>query len=85
VEKVPFLLIRFQGTCPRIFVIACIILAALIAEFFILEGTIGISVPSDRNSALSTLEIRDQGRELHFITLNKRFTVVFLDGSRHSS
>jgi hypothetical protein len=69
----------------RIFGLAAIVLAALIGEFFILEGTIGISVPSDRNSALSTLEIRDQGRELHFITLNKRFTVVFLDGSRHSS
>jgi hypothetical protein len=60
----------------RIFVIAGIVLAVLIAEFLILEGTIGISVPSERNSALSTLEIRDQGRELHFITRNKRFTVV---------
>jgi len=60
----------------RILVIAGIVLAALIAEFFILEGTTGISVPSDRNSALSTLEIKDQGRELHFITRNKRFTVV---------
>ncbi len=80
-EKVSLLLARFQGfkdnlPTKRIFVIAGIVLAALIAEFFILESTIGISVPSDRNSALSTLEIRDQGRDLYFITRNKRFTVV---------
>jgi len=60
----------------RVFVIAGIVFAVLIAEFLILEGTIGISLPSDRNSALSTLEIKEQGRELHFITRNKRFSVV---------
>lgn len=60
----------------RVFVIIGIFLSALIAEFFFLEGTIGIGRPSDRYSALSSLEIKVQGRELHFITRNKRFTVV---------
>lgn len=62
----------------RVFVIIGIFLSALIAEFLILEGTIGIGRPSDRYSALSSLEIKVQGRELHFITRNKRFTVVDL-------
>lgn len=53
-----------------------VLIGALVAEFFLLEGTIGISLPSDRNSALSTLEIKAKGTGLHFITRNKRFTVV---------
>lgn len=60
----------------QIFGIVCVVLAVAIAEFFILEGTIGISLPLDRNSALSTLEIQAKRTELHFVTRNKRFTVV---------
>lgn len=53
-----------------------VLVGALVAEFLLLEGTMGISFPSDRNSALSTLEIKTKRAELHFITRNKRFTVV---------
>jgi hypothetical protein len=55
-----------------------VIVIALIVELFILEGTIGISFPSDRYSGLSTLEIRLIGTEEHYITKNVRFTVVDL-------
>jgi hypothetical protein len=58
------------------FVTGGIVVAALIAEFVILEGTIGVSLPSDRYSAVSTLEISSKRTGLHFITRNKRFTVV---------
>jgi hypothetical protein len=60
----------------RAFAVPALLIAALVAEFFLLEGTIGISLPSDRNSALSTVEIKEQGTSVHFITRNKRFTVV---------
>jgi hypothetical protein len=54
-----------------------ILVVALIAEFLLLEGTLGVSLPSDRNSALSTIEIRMKGNGAdHFVTQNKRFTVV---------
>ena len=54
-----------------------ILVVALIAEFFLLEGTLGVSLPSDRNSALSTIEIKMKGNGAdHFVTQNKRFTVV---------
>jgi hypothetical protein len=51
-------------------------LAALIAEFVILEGTIGISFPGDRYSALSSVEIRPTGLEQRFVTRSNRFAVV---------
>jgi hypothetical protein len=53
-----------------------LILAALIAEFFILKGTIGISLPSDRYHATSSVEIWPTGLDQHFITRNYRFSVV---------
>jgi hypothetical protein len=62
----------------KFFAIILIILVALVAEFFILEGSIGISIPSDRYSALSSLEIGSKKSERHFIANNYRFTVVDL-------
>lgn len=57
-----------------------ILVIALIVEFAVLEGTLGVSLPSDRNSAVSRIDIKVRGNEgaQHFITLNKRFTVVEL-------
>jgi hypothetical protein len=63
-------------TTKQLFVVVSIVVGALIAEFLFLEGTIGISLPSDRYSALSSLEIKDKATGLHFITRNRRFTVV---------
>jgi len=60
----------------RAIVFPLILVVALIAEFFLLEGTLGVSLPSDRNSATSRIDIKVKGTEPHFITLNKRFTVV---------
>ncbi|HET9407677.1 MAG TPA: hypothetical protein VFO39_10605 [Candidatus Sulfotelmatobacter sp.] len=61
----------------RAIVFPVILVVALIAEFFLLEGTLGVSLPSDRNSALSTIEVKVKGNGAdHFVTLNKRFTVV---------
>jgi len=60
----------------RLFVVMFIVLGVLVAEFLVLEGTIGISLPSDRYSAWSRLEIKTKGVELHFITRNSRFAVV---------
>jgi hypothetical protein len=56
--------------------VALLILGALIVEFFILEGTIGTSLPSDRYHAISSVEIKPTGLEQHFITRNYRFSVV---------
>jgi 4-carboxymuconolactone decarboxylase len=53
-----------------------LILVALIAEFFILEGTIGISLPSDRYHATSSVEISTRGLDQHIVTRNYRFSVV---------
>lgn len=49
---------------------------ALIAEFLLLVGTVGVSLPWDRYSAVSTLKIETNLSRLHFITDNKRFTVI---------
>ena len=46
------------------------IVGIALAEFFVLEGTFGISLPSDRHSALSTAEIRTQALETHYVTHN---------------
>jgi hypothetical protein len=67
-----------------VFILVVILPVALIAEFVILEGVLGISLPSDRGSAVSSYEIREKGTELHFITRNKRFSIVDL-WSRHGS
>jgi hypothetical protein len=72
---------RFVGT-------GIIGVSALLAEFLVLEGAIGISGPSDRYSALSRLEISVKGTSLHFITRNSRFSVVDLltdHGSGHEA
>ena len=66
------------------FILAVILPVALIAEFVVLEGVHGISLPSDRGSAVSSYEIRQKGKELHYITRNKRFSIVDL-WSRHGS
>jgi hypothetical protein len=54
-----------------VFILAVILPVTLIAEFVILEGDVGISLPSDRGSAVSSYEIRQKGTDLHFITRNK--------------
>jgi len=76
---------RFAAVIRRpVFILAIIFPVALIAEFVVLEGVHGISLPSDRGSAVSSYEIREKGTELHFITRNKRFSIVDL-WSRHGS
>jgi len=61
----------------RAIVFTVILVIALVAEFVLLEGTLGVSLPSDRNSAVSTIEVKVKGTGAdHFITLNRRFTVV---------
>ena len=64
-----------QLATKREIIIICIGVSALIAEFILLEGAFGISLPSDRDSAVSSLEVKTKGTELHFITRNRRFTV----------
>jgi hypothetical protein len=66
------------------FILAVILPVALIAEFVVLEGVHGISLPSDRGSAISSYEIHQKGKELHFITRNARFSIVDI-WSRHGS
>jgi hypothetical protein len=60
------------------FIVAIVLPVALIAEFVILEGVHGVSLPSDRGSTVSGYEIRHKGTEPHFTTRNSRFTVVEL-------
>jgi hypothetical protein len=60
------------------FIVMVVLPAALIAEFAILEDFVGITLPSDHGSAVSTYEIREKGKEEHFITQNKRFSIVDL-------
>jgi hypothetical protein len=67
-----------------VFILAVILPITLVVEFVMLEGFVGISLPSDRGSALSSYEIREKGTDLHFITRNKRFSIVDL-WSRHGS
>src|ERR1700681_4944886 len=67
-----------------VFILAVILPVALIAEFAILEGVVGISLPSDRGAAVSSYEILEKGKELHFITRNKRFSIVDV-WSKHGS
>jgi hypothetical protein len=59
-----------------VFILAVVLPVVLIAEFVLLEGLLGISLPTDRGSAISSYEIREKGTELHFITRNKRFSIV---------
>jgi len=66
------------------FILAVVVPVALLVEFVVLEGAVGISLPSDRGSAVSSYEIREKGMELHFITRNKRFSIVDL-WSKHGS
>jgi len=67
---------RFAPLATKGEIIICIGVSALVAEFLLLEGTLGVSLPSDRDSAVSSLEIKTKGTELHFITRNRRFTVL---------
>ena len=61
---------------PRVVIAAVVVI--MVAEFFFLEGTVGVSLPEDRYSAVSTLDIKVKGSDGgdHFITRNSRFTVV---------
>jgi hypothetical protein len=61
-----------------------VLVIALIVEFVLLEGTLGVSLPSDRYSAMSRLDVKVKGTAPHFITLNKRFTVVEVLSKRGS-
>jgi len=75
-------------TAKQVLVIGSIVLGALVAEFFILEGTVGIVMPSNRHSAMSSVEIRDKGLEINFVTRNNRFSVVDFytaDGTRRQA
>jgi hypothetical protein len=67
-----------------VFIYAFILPAALLGEFVILEGFVGVSLPPDRGTAVSRYEIQEKGTELHFITRNKRFSIVDL-WSKHGS
>jgi hypothetical protein len=60
------------------FAFSAALVIALIAEFALLEGALGVSLSADRNSAMSRLEIKVKGTELHFVTQNRQFTVVDL-------
>ena len=60
------------------FVLFVILPVALVLEFFLLVGTLGISLPSSRGSAVSSYEIREKGTGRHFITRNKRFVIADL-------
>lgn len=67
-----------------VFIFAVVFPVGLIMEFVLLEGLLGISFPSDRGSATSSYEVREKGAELHFITRNKRFSIVDV-WSKHGS
>lgn len=68
---------RFSGLgSRRAVILTFVVVGLLVAEFLILEGTIGISLPSDRYSALSRLEMKAKGLEEHYIMHNYRFTAV---------
>jgi hypothetical protein len=67
-----------------VFILAVTFPIALIAEFIALEGFVGISLPLDRGSAVSSYQIRERGTDLHFITNNKRFSIVDL-WNRHGT
>jgi hypothetical protein len=69
---------QFVKLRKPVFVFSSVLAIALIAEFVVLEGTLGVSLPKDRNSAVSSVEIKEKGTEQHFITRNRRFTVVEL-------
>jgi|CZLA01.1.fsa_nt_gi hypothetical protein len=62
------------------FAIATAIVVTIVVEFFLLEGTVGVSLPKDRYFAVSTLKIKVKGAggDEHFMTRNNRFTVVDL-------
>lgn len=76
---------RLANTVRKpIFILAVILPLALVTEFFLLEGFYGVSLPSDRGSAVSSYEIREKATETHFITRNKRFSIVDL-WSKHGS
>jgi len=53
-----------------------LIFFAALLELIVLEMTVGVSLPSDRASAKSTVVIKNVGTGLHFVTDNKRFSVV---------
>ena len=67
-----------------VFTLAVVLPVALVAEFILLEGFPGISLPWDRGSAVSSYEIREEGRDVHFVTRNKRFSIVDL-WSKHGA
>jgi hypothetical protein len=48
----------------------------VVAEFFLLEGTMGISLPGDRSPALSRVTVKLKGTQIHYTTDNKRFSVI---------
>lgn len=76
---------RFRGFVKNpTFMFAVILPLAVIVEAVILEGTIGISLPQDRGSAVSTYEIRAKGSEQHYITRNKQFSIIDL-WSKHGT
>jgi hypothetical protein len=56
---------------------ALIVVMAIAGGLALLKASTGIPVPY-RNSATSTIEIKRQGNEIHFITRNTRFSMVEL-------
>jgi hypothetical protein len=75
---------RFTLIRKPAFILAVILPVVLIAEFVLLEGVVGVTFPRDRGSAVSSYEIREKGKEVHFITRNKRFSIVDLWSRRGS-
>jgi hypothetical protein len=58
------------------FIFSTLLVIALISELVLLEGTLGVSWPRDRYSAVSHLRVNVKGAGIHYITQNRRFTVV---------
>src|SRR4051812_6975580 len=68
----------FDDTQKKRSVMFLLVLAGVVVgEFLFLEGTMGISLPSDRGSAVSTVAVTVKGRGAdHVVTENKRFTAL---------
>jgi hypothetical protein len=70
---------RFGAVVRKpVFILTVVLPFALTAEFVILEAGLRLSLPSDRGSATSTYEIRQKGIDTHYVTRNKRFSIVDL-------
>jgi hypothetical protein len=74
-----------QAMKRPVFVFSILLVVALISELVLLEGAVGVSWPKDRYSAVSQLRVNVKGTDIHYITQNRRFTVVNDFLTKHSS